>query len=291
MRLIIPAEVEAKLHAYVRCVTTEIAGMGKAKISQEGDIMLLDVAIYDQVVTGGTADLSSEALAKFQTELIQAGESPKDWIVWWHSHADMAAFFSGRDTDTIDSSSEFQYLVSLVVNRKRERKARFDIYNPFRFVADDLAIIVGTPEEVIPEDIRAEVEEKVHTKVYSWEKERQSYGQHSLGFGKHKVTDLGELGKVYPASNDDDYGVSYGGTRPPSSIITVEEPSSLDEDEIATIIDALKDQITYHEQKGTTDSVECEELRADLADWEYELAMRGANDDTMAKIKEFNEGK
>lgn len=168
-KLLIPAEVEAKLNSYVMAVDTEIAGMGKTQITEEGDIMLIDIAIYDQTVTGGTADLSSLALAKFQTELIQNGESPKSWNLWWHSHASMQAFFSGTDTGTIDSSTEYEYLTSLVVNRRRERKARLDVYHPFRFTHENLDIIVGRLEEVIPEDILAEVAQKVHVKTYSYE--------------------------------------------------------------------------------------------------------------------------
>lgn len=277
MRLIIPAEVEAKLHAYVRSVDTEIAGMGKAKVSDGGEIMLLDVAIYEQEVTGGTADLSSEALAKFQTELIRAGESPKDWVVWWHSHANMGAFFSKRDTDTIDGSDEFQYLISLVVNHKRERKARLDLYHPFRFTQDNLAIVVGTAEEVIPEEIRAEVAEKVKIKTYSWERERGSGGQGRLGFGQHKSTiDFEEVGggkKVYPASSDDDYVGLPSGVKTPAVIIN-SSPSFLARSEILEVVTAIEDAITQYEIHGQGDSDACEKLRDDLRGWEEELQQR-----------------
>lgn len=296
MRLIITAEVEAKLNAYVMAVDTEIAGMGKVKVSDAGDIMLLDVAIYDQVVTGGTADLSTEALAKFQTELIKAGESPEDWVLWWHSHAGMQAFFSGTDTSTIESSTEYQYLVSLVVNRRRERKARLDLYHPFRFTQDNLAIIVGTANEVIPEEIRAEVEAKVKVKTYSWEKKDGVYGEHRTapGFGKHKLlheqTEHG--GKGYPANSDDDYDAMTSGLGLPR-IIRADDPTSLDRDEILTIIDVLEDQIQQHKNNGTTSSDECREMQEDLIDWKYELAARGGDplDELAESYINFNEGK
>lgn len=313
MRLIITAEIEAKIHAYVRAVTTEIAGMGKAVVTPEGDIMLLDVAIYEQEVTGGTADLSTTALAKFQTELIKKGESPKDWIVWWHSHADMSAFFSGRDTATIDSSDEFHFLVSLVVNRKRERKARLDTYKPFRFTKEDLPIVVGKsedaaaveerikalqeeiyslrqPEFVVPEEIQTEVDEKVKVKVWSWEKKE---GQPYIGFGKPFTQPFSSYprgphgGKVFPASSlddNDDWPLST-----PASVIDLTEPSYLDNDELYAGIEALKQSIQEHKNNGTEDSSACIDLRDELGDYEYALVQRLGADGMLESYQQLNE--
>lgn len=269
------AEVEAKLNSYVMAVDTEIAGMGKVRVSEEGDIMLLDVAIYDQTVTGGTADLSSEALARFQMELIQKGESPKDWTLWWHSHASMTAFFSNTDTGTIDASTEYQYLVSLVVNRRRERRARLDLYEPFRFTQYNLAIIVGTAENVIPEEIIAEVAEKVKVKKWSWE--RRSPYQDSLGFGKDKLGDgqHGYEGKAYPASSDDDYDDLQSGVKTEPQIIKVPNPSYLDREEILAIIDALREQLREKIREGKeADDEEISDLNDQLLEWREELQNR-----------------
>lgn len=288
MRLIIPAAVEAKLHAYVRSVNTEIAGMGKAKVGDDGNIMLLDVAIYEQEVTGGTADLSSEALAKFQTELIQNGESPKDWIVWWHSHADMSAFFSSRDTSTIDSSNEFQYLVSLVVNRKRERKARVDTYRPFRFTQDNLEIIVGTEEEVVPQEIRDEVAAKVHIKTWAWEGDKGGV----LGFGKNKhLGDGHHGGKILPARNADDYGTNSSGEK---GLVTTEDNIYLDKDEILAVIDVTKQHMKVHEDRGTIESDDYQNLKDELTAWQWELKSRELQeeeDELREGIINFHEGK
>lgn len=286
------AEVEAKLNSYVMAVDTEIAGMGKVRVSDEGDIMLLDVAIYDQTVTGGTADLSSEALARFQMELIQKGESPKDWTLWWHSHADMPAFFSGTDTGTIDASTEYQYLVSLVVNRRRERKARLDLYHPFRFTQDNLAIIVGTTQEVIPEAIRAEVAEKVHVKTWSWEKGNK---EHRVGFGQHHGEHLDgnykpwEMGKVSPASSDDDYASRLSGRERSVGEIIEVVPEELDRYEIHVIIDNLKEKLKDFILAGKSTDPEAEELRDEIDDWQIELQTRDDAQATADAIRDYHE--
>lgn len=167
MKLIIPKEIEAKIHAYVMAVDSEIAGMGKVHV--EGtNIIVDDVMIYEQKVTGATADLSQEAIAKWLTELVRAGGSPRDWKLWWHSHHTMSAFFSGRDTATIDLQTESDWLVSLVVNTKREREARIDLYRPFRISETDLDIeIAGESAFVVPPEIAEEVARKVSRPVYT----------------------------------------------------------------------------------------------------------------------------
>lgn len=271
MNLLIPSKVEQKLNAYVKSVSTEIAGMGKAVISEAGNIMLLDVAIYDQEVTGGTADLSSEALARFQTELIQKGESPKDWIVWWHSHANMGAFFSNTDTTTINSSNEFQYLVSLVVNKKRERKARLDLYHPFRFTQDNLEIIVESPQEEVSQEIKDEVEAKVKIKTYNWQGSSTSK-ERGQGKGLFKLPSGHTEGKGSPAKSDDDYVGYESGTS------VIDKSTYLDRDEILTIISVIREYMKGHENKGTTDGYEYQQLKEDLTDFQLELAARDAED-------------
>lgn len=167
MKLIIPKEIEAKIHAYVMSVNSEIAGMGKVHIEGE-NIIVDDVMIYEQTVTGATADLSQGAIAKWLTELVRAGGSPKEWKLWWHSHHTMSAFFSGRDTATIDLQTESDWLVSLVVNCKREREARIDLYRPFRMAETDIDIeITGDPAFVVPPEIAEEVARKVSRPVYT----------------------------------------------------------------------------------------------------------------------------
>ena len=168
MKLTIPEEVEQKIHAYVMSVPGEIAGMGKVRIAPDNDnIIVEDVMIYEQEVTAGTADLSPQSIAKWQHELVKAGGSPKQWRLWWHSHASMAAFFSKTDTDTMDRQTEGDWMVSLVVNKRRERQARLDLYRPFRVYMDELGIEIEGEAFTIPADIAAEVAEKVRTPKYT----------------------------------------------------------------------------------------------------------------------------
>lgn len=166
MKLILPLEIEKKINAYAHAASpNEVAGFGKVRV--EGDsIFVEDVMIYEQTVTGAHVDMDAADIAKWATGIIKAGGSTKDWKLWWHSHVDMQAFFSAVDTGTIDRSTEFDWMVSLVVNKRRERHARLDLYRPFRVFLDKIDVEVEKdPAAVIPDEIRAEVAAKVKTRA------------------------------------------------------------------------------------------------------------------------------
>lgn len=286
-RLIIPAEVESKIHAYVMAVPGEIAGMGKVKIDDETQAIIVeDVCIYDQEVTGGTADLSTEALAGFMMEKLAAGESLAPWILWWHSHANMSAFFSGRDTGTIDGSTDFQHLISLVVNKKRERECRIDGFRPFRYTIEDVPVVVPTSEFVVPEDIREEVKAKVKEK--SWSAGGYQGGQRSL-YGDDDdhtfVWEGGQLKKVgsllapyrtagfqngnASGSASTNGTKSGGGAKDDDEYDTIDE---FDQEQLKQIIAGCKAQMQAMADYGRDDTPEYIQMQNDLADYEYALA-------------------
>lgn len=300
MRLIIPPEVESKIHAYVMAVEGEIAGMGKVKVNEDtGDIVVEDVCIYDQEVTGGTADLSTEALAGFMMEKIQAGESLAPWILWWHSHSNMAAFFSGRDTSTIDGSTDFQHLISLVVNKRRERECRIDTFRPFRMTTEDVSVVVPGSSFIVPEDIKEEVAAKVKEKKTSWQGNGSTHGhyegtrwvphtgQHSLYDDEHpwdtngakKVGSL--LAPFQPAGfrngnesdsrnwNPNNGNTASGGAKDEVEFDTIDD---FDQEQLRQIIAGAKAQMQAMVDYGKDDSPEYIQMQNDLADYEYQLA-------------------
>lgn len=246
MKLIIPKEVEARLHDYVMSVDSEIAGMGRVSVSEDGETVTVEeVMIYEQEVTGATADLSPQAIARWQSDLVKAGGSPKHWKLWWHSHHTMAAFFSGTDTATMDRQSEGDWMMSLVVNVKRERKARLDMYRPFRMFLDDVDIQIGEEEETyqVPASIAEEVALKVKRRAITT---HAGYGKHYTGYTKYSP------------------GAGYG------QIESIETPSTYAE--VKDNIKALEQAITDYENVGQGETEACTDLYAELVDLYYDLA-------------------
>lgn len=265
MKLIIPKEIEERIHGYVMSVDSEIAGMGKVRV--EGDeIIVEEVMIYEQTVTGATADLSPQAIAKWQTELVRAGKSPKNWKLWWHSHDNMPAFFSKRDTDTIDGQTEGDWLLSLVVNKRKEREARLDMYRPFRMYMDKLDIEIEGAEKVyvVPTDIAEEVALKV----------KRPAPVKYMGF--MDKTDLHMYCPMRTTGNKKCYH-PYGKlgtdcTRLPK-VVDIEDSQTLVEQ-----VKMLERQVAEFENAGLGDSAQCIEVSSELVDTYYTLAECEADD-------------
>ncbi len=320
MKLIIPAEIEQKIHDYVCSVESEIAGMGSVTIGEDGNATVEEVMIYEQEVTGGTADLSSQAIARWQSELVRAGGSPKKWRLWWHSHNTMAAFFSKRDTDTIDDSNEADWMISLVVNKKREREARLDLYRPFRVKLEKLEIkIEGGIQYALPAAIIAEVAEKVKRPPAIVTPARTFYAPAKAPAGFHYEdqgmdtprtrVDVIELHRYCPKHTSG--GVSnecyhpYGeiknaiyadcstkkfkkvyGKKPFMVEREVPAPATAsDKAQVMAIINELDKQIHTLEVHGRGETPECIDLLQEKSDWYYQLADMEANDNIAENIR------
>lgn len=160
MRLLIEPQADEKIRAYTALVSGEISGLGKVTVDGD-DFIVTDVAIFEQEVSGVHSTIPTAALAKFQDEMVKKGESMREWVLWWHSHADMDVFFSSTDTDTIYNSTEFPFLVSLVVNKARESKARVDVYKPVHMYMELDVEVISKTSEAIKELCKADIEAKV----------------------------------------------------------------------------------------------------------------------------------
>ncbi len=111
--------------------------------SVSDEILVGDVRLMDQVCSAASTELSQEALATFlvthpQPELVRA---------WIHSHGRLGVFWSQQDEACIEGLANDTYLVSIVVNKKREWKARIDVWQPFRLTFDDLPLEIRLPDQ------------------------------------------------------------------------------------------------------------------------------------------------
>lgn len=137
MNIIISHEASLKLKYFIDIADGEISGIGKSEIDEDGTIHLVDLEIIKQKCTAANTTIDDDAQAQFFLDLRKKGENIKNWNVWWHSHANLAVFWSQTDDDTIRNHSSVQtYLVSVVSNKKQEFKARLDIFpkdtSPFK---------------------------------------------------------------------------------------------------------------------------------------------------------------
>lgn len=156
-KLFILHEAAEKIRQYTALCPDEISGIGKV-IMEKGVLTVTDVEIFKQTVSGAHSTIEPESLAEFQSDIVKKGGSMKQYVLWWHSHAHMGVFFSGTDTDTIENSSEFPYLVSLVVNKKGDAKARLDYYTPIHGFTELEVEVEKIPESKVAAAIRVQID-------------------------------------------------------------------------------------------------------------------------------------
>lgn len=157
MKIIINNDVAAKLRCYTHFAKGEVSGMAKSEITEELDVVVTDIALFEQTCSAASTELDDGALAKFLDSLTLAGEDPSKWNVWWHTHGLLSVFWSSTDDATISESCHgINYLVSIVTNKAGEYKGRIDIIpqdnspfgKQFNNVKYDADVVIDIPEEI-----------------------------------------------------------------------------------------------------------------------------------------------
>ena len=138
--------------------SSEIGGFMIAKPDKDGNIIISEPEILKQEVTGGTTVMDKEAVADYYVKCVEKhGVGVR--FIWWHSHANMSAFWSGTDTTTMEEYSSGDWAAFLVVNIRGEYKFRVCLWNPIKAHEDiELNIINGKPKR-IPKAIKDSVSE------------------------------------------------------------------------------------------------------------------------------------
>ncbi len=154
-RVQIPITIWQKMMGYVLNCPVEINGFGFIEVHR-GIIRVNDVFILDQTATPAAVETDEQALGQYVYDLIRQGGDPGAIKFQWHSHVNMAAYFSSVDTDNIDRWVG-DWLLSLVANKQGEYSCRLDVLRPIRvgvpvrpeFIADmPLGLLDATANEV-----------------------------------------------------------------------------------------------------------------------------------------------
>jgi hypothetical protein len=167
MKVFITPEAKQRLDLYTEIATGEISGLGRARV-HAGNIFIEDVYLLKQSCTSADTELDPEDVAAFLGEVIASEIPPEEIKVWWHSHAGMSCFWSGTDEKTAQCFAN-GWMLSLVVNKKKEYKCRLDVYDPVHLTADSLELVIAYPEAAaeLRRAVEAEVKEKVTNKAWS----------------------------------------------------------------------------------------------------------------------------
>lgn len=136
--IVISSNLFAKINEYALQCPVEISGFGSIIHNSRGDLEVNELfPLLPQTCSGEETDPDL-------TDLVCSPYSIRVGL-WWHSHVNMPCFWSPTDLKCIESlgSTNIKYLLSIVVNKRGEYKARFDYFKPYRMFLDDLTI--GSP--------------------------------------------------------------------------------------------------------------------------------------------------
>ena len=156
------------------------------------DLIVGGVQLFDQVCTAASTELDQGALAKF----LVAHPQPERVRAWIHSHGRLGVFWSQQDEACIEGLANDACLISIVVNKKREWKARIDVWQPFRLTFDELPLEIRVPDQ----NLRAECEQLFNAHVV----EMQPVLMPDLrGFRHHPHDPSPRYGGGWPDFDDD----------------------------------------------------------------------------------------
>jgi hypothetical protein len=171
-RLGINVEVDAvcmsKLWLWTDMARGEVSALGmveEIRDSQTGVIASLrvtDVYLIKQVSTDAETELDPKAVAELMLELEQAGQDVSKLRFWWHSHGSLSVFWSDQDESCVADLANGEYLLALVVNKRRESLCRLDQFHPTHMYLSDVVWEVYYPlPEGLSDACSAEFRNKV----------------------------------------------------------------------------------------------------------------------------------
>jgi hypothetical protein len=168
MKVILSPLAHLKMKYYIDNIGYEISGVGLVEKRPGGILYVPDLFLIKQEVTGVETTLDEKSLHEFMLEKMQDENFPVENLkLWWHSHVNMAVFWSGVDVatrNTLDTDQgEENWWLSIVGNKKGETKACLDVFQPHRLIMDDIPVEVGGMFE-LEDAIKLEIEEKVTVK-------------------------------------------------------------------------------------------------------------------------------
>lgn len=128
--IIIEPQAFKKIKCFVDLCDYEINGFGSVKCV-DNCFTITDVFILKQYVTPAHVDVDPKALNQLIYQLVKKGRDSSNLKFQWHSHASLPSFFSPEDVGTTGNYMN-DYMISLVINKAGEYRARIDLFKPFQ---------------------------------------------------------------------------------------------------------------------------------------------------------------
>lgn len=157
IKIEVDAAVMSKLWLWTDMARGEVSALGSVneiRDEQTGMITALrvtDVHLVKQVSTDAQTELDPKAVAELMLELENQGQDVSKLRFWWHSHGSLSVFWSDQDEACVNELANGEYLLSLVVNKRRDGLCRLDQFHPTHMFLGDVQWDVHYP---LPEGVK-----------------------------------------------------------------------------------------------------------------------------------------
>ena len=101
-------------------------------------LIVTDFFLVKQQCTHEETDMDVADVARLISELEAKGIDSRKLRCWAHSHGSMSVFWSGQDETCIAGLANGEWMLSLVVNKRRDAIMRLDQYHPSHMYLADV---------------------------------------------------------------------------------------------------------------------------------------------------------
>ncbi|MCL4306528.1 hypothetical protein KJZ99_11485 [bacterium] len=108
-------------------------------------LVVTDFYLVKQNCSYEETDMDATDVARLIFELEAKGIDFRKLRCWAHSHGSMSVFWSGQDESCISGLANNEWLLSLVVNKRRDTQMRLDQYHPAHLYLADVTWEVVYP--------------------------------------------------------------------------------------------------------------------------------------------------
>ena len=127
-------------------------------------LVVTDFFLVKQQCTYEETDMDVADVARLIAELESKGIDSRKLRCWAHSHGSMSVFWSGQDETCISGLANNEWLLSLVVNKRRDTQMRLDLFHPTHLYLADVQWEVKYPlvaglAEACFDEFKAKVQE------------------------------------------------------------------------------------------------------------------------------------
>lgn len=161
----------ARMMQIVESVSGEIGWLSYVT-RDKNEFTLVDVFVPPQEVSSTSVDVDSRKFHEVTQQIIDRYGDEKAFFEilpnlrgFCHSHCNMSVYWSGTDEDGINGLANDEFLVSIVMNKKSEIRARIDLFKPLRIAIDNVPVTIDYSES--DKELEEIVKKNVVAKTYT----------------------------------------------------------------------------------------------------------------------------